>query len=193
MGTKSNIGFLNKDGTIKSIYCHCDGYPEYNGIMLQKFYNSKNKVNQLIELGNISSLKEKLNPSTPNHSFDFPEDNVSIAYSRDRGDINTQAHIDITTENYRERLMDNLYDYNYAYLFDEKSNKWLFLDLIDLKYGDKLEKENFLDNFISLESILEQTKSNEATSNDLETFFEDYCTDIVNPINEDVTNHLEEF
>ena len=126
--------------------------------MLHKFYNSKDKVTQLLELGNISALKENINPSTKSHSFDFPEENVTIAYSRDRGEPNNEAKTDTNVKDYRERLMDNWYDY--AYLFDEKNDKWLFLNILELQYGDKLESENFLDNFTSLENELDEISKN---------------------------------
>ena len=44
MSTRSNIGILNKDGTIESIYCHLDGYPEGVGLELYNQYNNKNKL-----------------------------------------------------------------------------------------------------------------------------------------------------
>ena len=38
MSTRSSIGIKYKDGTIKDIYCHYDGYLEYNGQMLYYYY-----------------------------------------------------------------------------------------------------------------------------------------------------------
>lgn len=40
-----------EDGSYKSIYCHWDGYPEYNGLILFENYKDKNKVEKLINLG----------------------------------------------------------------------------------------------------------------------------------------------
>ncbi len=34
MGTRSNIAYKKSDGKIVSMYCHYDGYPEHNGVML---------------------------------------------------------------------------------------------------------------------------------------------------------------
>jgi len=56
MGTRSRIGIQLKDDSILSVYCHWDGYPSFNGKVLREFYNTKEKVNQLINGGNISSL-----------------------------------------------------------------------------------------------------------------------------------------
>ena len=56
MGTRSRIGIQLSDDSILSVYCHWDGYPSFNGKVLREFYNTKEKVTQLINGGNISSL-----------------------------------------------------------------------------------------------------------------------------------------
>ena len=57
MGTRSRIGIeLKDDSSILSVYCHYDGYPSFNGKVLREFYDTKEKVNQLINGGDISSL-----------------------------------------------------------------------------------------------------------------------------------------
>jgi len=56
MGTRSRIGIQLSDDSILSVYCHWDGYPSFNGKVLREFYDTKEKVNQLINGGNISSL-----------------------------------------------------------------------------------------------------------------------------------------
>lgn len=55
MGTRSGIA-ISENGIIKAIYCHADGYLEYNGAILNEFYQDSVKVNQLIALGDMSSL-----------------------------------------------------------------------------------------------------------------------------------------
>ena len=54
MGTRSRIGIQLKDDSILSVYCHYDGYPSFNGRVLREFYNTKEKVSQLINGGNMS-------------------------------------------------------------------------------------------------------------------------------------------
>lgn len=56
MSTRSRIGIRNKDNTITSIYCHWDGYPEWNGKMLLTHYTKLEDVKKLIQLGNLSTL-----------------------------------------------------------------------------------------------------------------------------------------
>jgi hypothetical protein len=46
MSTRSRIGVMHGD-KVKSIYCHNDGYLDYNGIFLQESYDSA-KANQLV-------------------------------------------------------------------------------------------------------------------------------------------------
>ena len=60
MSTRSKIGIENENGRVNAIYCHWDGYPEYNGKVLKEHYSDRNKLQQLLELGDISVLKEDL-------------------------------------------------------------------------------------------------------------------------------------
>ena len=45
-----------KDGSILSIYCHYDNYPEFNGAKLVENFNSYEKASELVDLGDISCL-----------------------------------------------------------------------------------------------------------------------------------------
>lgn len=56
MATRSIIGILHDNNTIESIYCHFDGYPRYTGYFLLTYYNTKQKVLNLIQKGDLSSL-----------------------------------------------------------------------------------------------------------------------------------------
>lgn len=56
MSTRSNIAIQRKDGTKTGIYCHYDGYIEYVGAILYENYNTAEKVEELLALGNLSSL-----------------------------------------------------------------------------------------------------------------------------------------
>ena len=84
MATRSRIGIL-RNNVVQSIYCHWDGYVEHHGPILLEHYNAYEKISELMNLGNISSLAPKIAP-TGNHSFDEPEDDVVVAYHRDRGE-----------------------------------------------------------------------------------------------------------
>jgi len=54
MGTRSLIGKQLSDGSILGVYCHYDGYPAYNGRMLRDNFDTVEKVNKLIDGGDMS-------------------------------------------------------------------------------------------------------------------------------------------
>lgn len=60
MSTRSYILIETKEKKYKGIYCHCDGYLEYNGLILNDCYKDREKVENLINLGDLSSLHSKL-------------------------------------------------------------------------------------------------------------------------------------
>jgi len=89
MATRSIIGKLNPDNTVTYIYCQYDGY--YKGGVGQKLdehYQDENKINQLLELGDLSTLGEEIGYQ---QKFDDRKTHVKefcLAYGRDRGEFN---------------------------------------------------------------------------------------------------------
>lgn len=83
MGTRSTIAVKNSTGTISAIYCHWDGYISNNGVILLENYATAAKVKELIALGGISSLGKEIGEK---QSFDSPEPDTTVAYTRDRGE-----------------------------------------------------------------------------------------------------------
>ena len=61
MSTRSIIGIINDDNSVNSVYCHYDGYPLYTGYFLKRFFDTTEKVNNLISGGDISQLASKSN------------------------------------------------------------------------------------------------------------------------------------
>jgi len=55
MATRSRIGIQLKDNSVLSVYHHWDGYPEWLGRILTTHYNSRDKVAELIDGGDMSS------------------------------------------------------------------------------------------------------------------------------------------
>ncbi len=76
MGTNSHIAIERENGAVESIRCQYDGYPAYNGALLLQHYNTPDRVNALIGLGNITYLAEELEP-TGVHSFEESQEGVS--------------------------------------------------------------------------------------------------------------------
>ena len=54
MGTRSRIGIQLQDNSVLSVYCHYDGYPEFNGRVLRDNYDTIEKVRNLIDGGDMS-------------------------------------------------------------------------------------------------------------------------------------------
>lgn len=55
MSTRSYIG-IAKFGRVEYVYCHSDGYPSYNGVLLQTHYTDENKIQELMNMGDLSCL-----------------------------------------------------------------------------------------------------------------------------------------
>lgn len=119
MATRSRIAIENVDNTVTSIYCHFNGYVSHNGKILHNHFQDREKVEELIALGNISFLKENIEP-TDKHSFNNPQEGVTVAYHRDRGeDFNQKHHTNVD-----DFFDDALSHVPYAYLFT-LDGKWL--------------------------------------------------------------------
>lgn len=91
MSTRSIICVKTTSG-VRAIYCHWDGYLSGVGQTLFKHYSSQSRVEQLVALGNLSSLGKCIEPSPAStHSFIEPQENVCVAYERDRGELGQEA------------------------------------------------------------------------------------------------------
>lgn len=119
MSTRSRIGIVNADGTITSVYCHYDGYPEHNGIILRKYYNSEGSALDIVTLGDLSLLAKRLKTDQP-HSDKNPIPNVTIAYHRDRNAPFRQH----TANNFKDFMRKCYDEVSYAYLWINGS--WKF-------------------------------------------------------------------
>ena len=87
MATKSTIAKLGKDGIIKAVYCHNDGYLEYNGKMLNEHYKDESKVDELLAHGDISSLNKNIGVKIDFMDYELRAKNEQCRfYHRDRGE-----------------------------------------------------------------------------------------------------------
>lgn len=116
MSTNSTISVLCADGSVASIYCHWDGYIAHNGELLRNYYNSQALAEELVSLGNMSSLNKKIYPMSESHSFDYPEPGVCVYYARDRGKRNVGFGTFDSLQDFMENG-DHL-EYNYIWVDD---------------------------------------------------------------------------
>jgi hypothetical protein len=101
MATRSLIGIKTGD-TVKTIYCHWDGYPSHNGIILVDNYNTPSKIYELLVLGDLSTLKETID--------------TCWAYHRDRKESYDKVKAkDIKYSDLEKYANDYGVDYIYVY------------------------------------------------------------------------------
>lgn len=145
MATRSRIAVLQKDGSVKSIYCHNDGYTDHVGAMLFSHHNTEEKANELMSLGDISCLYEHLKPlpeapmahwwekgEAPiitTHSFDKPQKGVTVAYHRDRNEPFRNQEC-LSLQEYNEQGSFESYNYLWQdgkWFIQNNQNTWIEL------------------------------------------------------------------
>ena len=113
MATRSMIGYINKNNRVKLGYCHYDGYLEHNGIVLQNYYNNMEIVKNLLKGKGIHFLTDNIRKNRY-----FREDDLLLNHIR----------LDDLLMNLDKEMM-----ICYFYLYHEKMNKWLYINMNDKK------------------------------------------------------------
>ena len=115
MATRSRIGIQLSDDSILSVYHHWDGYPSWLGRILETHYNTREKVADLIDGGDMSTCwADEL------WGKKLPEGKYAPEYYSLRG------------EDCPPRLDKNLAEYisdgeEYAYIFN-REGVWICVD-----------------------------------------------------------------
>ena len=137
MSTNSTIA-VKTDNGYNTIYCHNDGYFDYMYPMLDTWYNSQERAEALVNLGDASFIAKRLCPSQDSHhSFDNPEKDVSIFYHRDRGE--PWEYTSPALYRTKEEVLAIQY---YAYIFE--NGCWTaYAGRQEVPDYDYLEHENF--------------------------------------------------
>lgn len=128
MSTRANISYVDNN-KVHTIYCHNGGYIEEVGTLLFNFYNTIEKVTELVANGDASYIAKTINPDpTYEHSFDNPQADVCVFYHRDRNESweHTKPYISDFNETTLSKIMGNQ-EYNYIFMND----KWYVN-----RYGD---------------------------------------------------------
>jgi len=132
------IGIENPNTkAVKAIYCHWDGYLEHNGSILNKHYSNSPKVNNLIALGDLSSLRPEIGEKHIFSSLDLPKDereaheklveNMCTFYTRDRGEDAPYKRFESAKEA-AEHYDGSWCEYFYLFKYDEdlEKGKWFY-------------------------------------------------------------------
>jgi hypothetical protein len=119
MSTNATISYFDEETKkYHSIYSHWDGHLESVGKVLKRSYSSLDKVKELVALGSISILGDRIVPNG-DHSFDVPEKGTTVAYHRDRGDEWADVEPYVTA---RFKKVDRQ---SFNYLFE--NGEWKFI------------------------------------------------------------------
>ena len=146
MATRSTIALEFADGTVQQIYCHWDGYLDNNGQLLLKHYTDPFKVRDLIDLGDLSSLKPEIGEKHAFSQFELPKEEVEAYtkltenwctfYGRDRGETGTGAK---KFKDFADYVKNHQYEeYEYILRTDGKwrvhyhgtESEYLFLEVV---------------------------------------------------------------
>ena len=133
MSTRSRIGILYQDGTVESVYCHQDGYPEYTGYFLENFYTSTKLVKLLLSKGDISNIATSYDWNYKQQTFDNKE-LLSLKTYAQRG----EKCPSVIHEDVKEYLKyDSDDEYKYLFANGEKEYLdcfyWLCFDMKEVK------------------------------------------------------------
>jgi hypothetical protein len=97
MATRSTIALEYANGVVDQIYCHWDGYLENNGQLLQEYYKDAFKLQELMDLGDMSSLGETVSGCA--------------FYMRDKGESDCGARRYKDFQEYTRECQREEYDY----------------------------------------------------------------------------------
>ena len=122
MSTRSTIAIRRTDGSVKKIYCHSDGYIQWNGSILQKYYSTADKVENLLALGNLSTLGPQIKPDDP-RDWDLGYHDARFCRT-------------YTSRGEPLEFLDPGQMEDYNYLFDESEAAWLVSAEVCKKPGE---------------------------------------------------------
>jgi hypothetical protein len=112
MSTRSRIGIQLSDESVLSVYHHWDGYPEWLGRILKTHYNTREKVAELIDGGDMSSCW------TDSRWDDSADGSYGPQYYSQRGD-NCPPRLDADLCEYL--LPENSEEYSYLF----RNGEWV--------------------------------------------------------------------
>ena len=103
MATRARIALQLTEDSFLSVYHHWDGYPQWLGVTLNKKFNTREKVAELIDGGDISCCDS-------DRDWNLEPVERHVQYYNDRGD-NTEPALHLNIDDYFECGEE------YAYVF----------------------------------------------------------------------------
>ena len=148
MATRSTIALEFADGTVQQVYCHWDGYLSNNGKILLENYSNPFTLRDLIDLGDISSLRptigekhdfSRLDSTMPADEYETKYGNMTTFYGRDRGESGTGAKSFKDFEDYKENFQHE----EYAYILRKDGNWYVkqYSNGFELLTADMVEEK----------------------------------------------------
>ena len=123
MGTRSNIAYERPNGQVVVTYCHYDGYPSYNGVILNENYDTPKTAEELANQGYLSSLKPTLKDSLEGRANIEPP---QIYHS------------------YHSYLNDIQWDIEWIYIF--RRGQWYVCEGMEVDDNFKILDKDFIEN-----------------------------------------------
>ena len=126
MSTHCLVAKMNGDGSIDAIYVHADGYLEQAGRILCEYYEDEQKVNDLLNLGDLSFIGPvpKSDPIMWKDNYPEPPYSEYCRAYKDRGETAPKKHYPADTP-----IQKIIKDYNsqvYNYLWVD--GEWFLLE-----------------------------------------------------------------
>ena len=122
MSTRGTIAVVHGDGSVSQVYCHYDNYLSGTGATLVEHYDSLERAEYLVSLGDISVLGSLIEPTSDSHTFGHPDVDVTVYYGRDRGETDCEPRHYSSVNNY----LDNRSSEEYNYLY--QSGAWFYVE-----------------------------------------------------------------
>mgnify|MGYP006288640373 CR=1 FL=1 len=134
MATRARIGLMLDDGSVISCYSHWDNYPEGAGKILTTEYDTREKAEELIDGGDISSLRT-------NRDWNGVEtESARVLYYSERGEEGTEPQHSDTLGDFICTTRECWGEF--AYVFDLEPNKWVCYNMYDSQEVNLYETSN---------------------------------------------------
>jgi hypothetical protein len=136
---------MKQGDKVTAIYCHFDGYKEGVGAILDNHYQDAEKVQRLMELGNLSVLSQEIGAYQNFNNRETHQEDWCLAYSRDRGETGQEARTFDSVADWVENFQSGE---EYYYLFTEGEG-WEIANC----YGDEVKFSRLKTGEVAYENV----------------------------------------